>query len=37
MIQAIGLFIVNHIPLAVLEITVHNGWTVYDILEKIFC
>ena len=37
MIQTLELMILNHIPLSILELTIHNGWTVYDILEKIFC
>ena len=29
--------IINKIPLNVLEFTLFNGWTIYDILELIFC
>lgn len=37
MISSIGLYIIEHIPLSILEVGVTNGWTIYDVLEKIFC
>lgn len=36
MIQAIELFVLNHLPMAVLEFPVYDGWTIYDILERYF-
>lgn len=29
--------LIEFIPIKILEIVIYNGWTVYDILEKIFC
>lgn len=29
--------LIEYIPIKILEIVVYNGWTIYDILEKIFC
>ena len=29
--------IIDFIPLEILEIALFNGWTVYDLLELIFC
>lgn len=29
--------LIEFIPIKILEIVMYNGWTVYDILEKIFC
>lgn len=37
MISNLELIILNHIPLNILELSIYNGWTIYDILEKIFC
>lgn len=28
---------IEYIPLEILEFTLFNGWTVYDLLELIFC
>lgn len=28
---------IEFIPIKILETVIYNGWTVYDILEKIFC
>lgn len=28
---------IEFISIKILEIVIYNGWTVYDILEKIFC
>lgn len=35
--QVIGVFIVNHVPMNILELGLYHGWTVYDVLEMIFC
>ena len=29
--------LIEFIPIKILETVIYNGWTVYDILEKIFC
>lgn len=29
--------LIELIPLKILEIVLINGWTIYDVLEKIFC
>lgn len=31
------MFLIEILPIKVLEIMLVNGWTVYDVLEKIFC
>lgn len=31
------MFLIQILPLSILEIVIYHGWTVYDILEKIFC
>lgn len=28
---------IEYIPIEILEFVLFNGWTVYDVLEKIFC
>jgi hypothetical protein len=31
------MFILDFIPIEVLEFGLFNGWTLYDLLEKVFC
>lgn len=31
------MFILDFIPIEVLEFSLFNGWTIYDLLEKVFC
>lgn len=31
------MFLIELLSIKILEISLINGWTVYDVLEKIFC
>ncbi len=35
--QELGLLLINNLSDEVLNFTLLHGWTIYDVLEQIFC